>query len=151
LEFATHHGSPQKQAALTGYDNVGNATAILCSYQVNCSISGLVAPVNNPPTVNVGKSGKVYPVKWQLRDATGAFIGALDAVVKIVVQSTSCSAFTNDPTDALESSTIGNTGLRFDRASNVYIYNWATPGKGCYTLLVTLNSGQILTAFFKLS
>lgn len=105
-------------------------------------------PVDNPPTVNLGRTGRTYPLKWQVTDADGAEVTSLAVVDSIKVKAVTCGAFSGDPTDALETTATGTTGLRYD---GQFVYNWKAPAQvGCYELFVTLTDGGVHTANFQL-
>jgi hypothetical protein len=104
--------------------------------------------VDGPPVVNVGKAGKIYPVKWHIVDADGNEVSSLAAVASIRHKAVACGSFSGDPTDALETTASGKAGLRYD---GQYVYNWATPSQpGCYELFVTLTDGGVHSANFRL-
>jgi hypothetical protein len=112
------------------------------------TVSGFLPPVNNPDVVNLGKAGRTYPIKWQLKDADGNFITSLAAIKSITFKPIQCGAFTSVQADALEAETNGKSGLSYDDISNHYRYNWATPSAGCYVLFLSLDTGQVRHAYF---
>ena len=134
-------------------DNAGNTTApVSATYSVNYAFSGFMAPVNNPNTVNTGKAGRslsdqVPADQRERRVHQQPVSRQVDYLPEHQLRH-----FGSDPTDPLETSTTGNSGLQYDSTANQFIYTWATPSAtGCYTLLVTLDSGQVYPAYFNLS
>lgn len=140
-----------KTFTVNATDYAGNTASQSLTYGVGYAFSGFLQPIDNPNTVNTGRAGRTYPVKWQLLDANGAPIGSLAAVSSITYQPTACSAFGSAPSDPLATAATGGTSLRYDATANQYVYNWATPqAPGCYTLFLALDSGQVFPAFFQL-
>ena len=139
-------------------DVAGNVSASASvSYQVHYAVAGggigggaAGGPVNAPPVVNTGKAGRTYSAQWQLQTAQGTPITSLSAIRSVTFKTTSCVSFTGDPTDALEATAAGNSGLSI--SGTIYRYNWKTPSiPGCYTLFVNTADGALLPAYFNLT
>jgi Glycine rich protein len=123
---------------------------VTITYPAPLTFGGFRQPVDNPPTVNTGRAGRTYPVKFQVRDQNGALVTSLAAVTSITHKQVACGAFTGDPTDALETTASGGSSLRFE--GDQFIYNWKTPTTaGCYELFVTLVDGSVHSANFSLN
>jgi hypothetical protein len=137
---------------VTAIDHIGNTSTASRTYTVvaGYTFGGFAQPVDPAPTVNVGKAGKTYPVKFQLFEL-GVPVSDLAAVSGFTYKSTSCDAFNGDAADALETSVSGNTTLRYDATTSSFIYNWKTPtAPGCYALWLTLRTTQQFPAYFQL-
>jgi alpha-tubulin suppressor-like RCC1 family protein len=114
--------------------------------------TGFREPIANKPSVNSGRAGRIYPVKWQLLDRSGETVSSLSIVKSISATPVSCANFGGTTTGTINAETSGSSGLRFDVISNEYIYNWKTPSTpGCYTLSIALDSGEVQEALFNLS
>ena len=98
--------------------------------------------------MNNGVAGRTYPVKWHVTDVDGQEVTTLAAIASLRHKAVSCGTFAGDPTDALEVTATGGTGLRY---SGEFIFNWATPTvPGCYQFFVTLADGGVHIANFRL-
>lgn len=124
-------------------DNADNpqAAPVSVTYGVKAAFNGFLQPIDGH-SVNIGKYGRTYPIKWQLRDSSGALIS--DSAAQLLVgtmtggqKSVSCTSFDLTDTDALEESTTGNTALRYDATSDQFIYNYKAPSSGtCYVFAI---------------
>ena len=133
-------------------DNLVINEAVLAPLPLPYTFSGFQPPINDFPVINIGKAGRTYPVKWQLKDKDGNFVSTLTAVKSVSLASVLCGTFGAASADAIEIETTGETMLRYDTETNQFIYNWKTPRNPlCYMLFITLDTNQVLTAKFNLT
>ena len=138
--------------AVTATDKAGNAQTVTVNYYVRYNFIGFLPPVDNPPVGNVGQAGRTFPIKWQLKDASGKFISDLGVVLYNplrYMQTIGGSPIWDDP---IAGDTSGASGLRYDSASNQYIFTWQTAKSfagNSYELLLELNDGTVHKALFK--
>jgi sugar lactone lactonase YvrE len=120
------------------------------------NFSGWLASIANPPTVNYGKAGRTYPVKWKLA-TNNAYVTQAKNIWFFRYKKVPAATFAADPTLVLPDSSIlagspGDTGIRYDDTDQQFIFNWQTPSEsGSYELdLVLPDSGQSFPAQFNL-
>ncbi|GAB3055368.1 hypothetical protein GCM10027053_15240 [Intrasporangium mesophilum] len=82
-------GAHSFSATATSKD--GQTTTRTVHYSVDYVVTGFAAPIADPPTVNVGKAGRTYPVKWQLQSASGLYVGDLGAITGVTSQKVTCA------------------------------------------------------------
>jgi hypothetical protein len=112
---------------------------------------GFFPPVKTGPAeVNLVKAGSATPLKWQLRDKSGAFISDFAKYTNISYQEISCSGSTL-LSDLGQPDSSGSSGLKV--SGNQYHYNWKTEknmkGK-CYRLNVKLFDSDVHSADFQM-
>jgi hypothetical protein len=99
--------------------------------------AGFLAPVNGD-AVNVGKTGRTYPIKWRLQRHDGTLISDTEAQALVPAmlagqRQTDCDLGLE--TAPLEDAATGGTELRYDAGADQFIYNYKAPQTlGCYVL-----------------
>jgi len=131
-------------------DLAGNAVSVTHSYSVNYGFNGFLSPVDNLPVLNIANAGKSVPVKWQLTDATGAYVSDLSTFVSFLCVPIACDSA---PTDIIteDVSLSNDPPLKYDPLENQFIYKWDTVKgwSGCYQTQLTLADGTRKLAKFK--
>jgi hypothetical protein len=125
-----------------GKDNAGNtAPAVSVTYKVSYVFKGFFPPFTGG-VFGPFKAGSTIPVIWQLKSASGSFVGSLSAITAIqFARNLDCSGAAEGT--PIEADAPGHSGLIYDRFLNVYDFNWKTPrdASGCYTVQVVLDDG----------
>ncbi len=131
-----------KSFTVTATDNAANSASRTVNYTVVYTFSGFQAPLSAGSFGGVFKLGRTLPIKWQLTDATGAFIGTAVATTTLRVDSVLCTG-QGDGTPPFDPGTSGSSGLRYDSTANQYIFNWQTTGlaAGCYNIILDPGDG----------
>jgi hypothetical protein len=144
-------GAKTLTATYSGDTNFATSTGTKV-HNILYTFIGFLSPVDNLPTMNTGKAGRTYPVKWQLKDSSGAYITTLGAIVNNPLRFRQIMCDGSAPQDALPADTSGASGLRYDTTANQYIFTWQTAASfagNCYELMVDLNDGTQHIARFK--
>jgi hypothetical protein len=136
-------------------DNADNAQdPVSVTYTVSATFHGWLQPVDGDGsatgTLNIGKVGRTYPIKWQLKDSSGALLS--DTTAQLLVGTMSggqvkkdCGSFSVTDADTLEESLTGNTSLRYDAISDQFIYNYKAPSTlGCYAFAIKNADGATI-------
>jgi len=131
-------------------DIAGNAATLTHQYSVRYVFEGFLSPLNNLPTTNRGPAGRTFPVKWILRDGTGASISDPAAITGVALVPGACGTVTADVSGELTS--VNASGLMYDPLTGMWQFNWATKKSqvGCWVLEVRLADGNVYRVGFDL-
>ncbi len=142
-------GTPNGVGAFTATCNgaadiAGNLAAPKsASFTVAYGFTGFLMPLNSRGEF---RAGSTIPVKWQLQNTNGAYVGSLSSVqtLRLAYRGT-CSA---EAGAAVDLGTSGNSGLRYDSTSNQFVFNWQTKGLlvGCYDVILALDDTTVHAA-----
>jgi hypothetical protein len=134
----------------TAKDASNNEATASFKVTVSFAFNGFLPPVDGNKTLNAMKAGSTAPIKWQIPDGSGGYISDLSVVNRTTSGVISCVSGSN--LDELEQYATGGTSLRYDTASNQYIYNWQSPKKAgtCYKVVIALTDGSTHEALFNL-
>lgn len=129
-------GSHTIGVVYNGDGSFNGSTSAIITQMTQYTFHGFLPPLNERNT----KQSGVIPIKWQLTDARGSFIGDVATVKSLLVGPVGGSL--------AAPAASGNTALRYDRVANQYIFSWQTKGlkSDDYTISLSLNDGSVHTA-----
>lgn len=136
------------QYAVVGTDLSGASTPHVVPYVVRFAFDGFKQPVENDK-LNVVNAGSTIPLKWQLRDAAGAYQRDLNSVTSITTRANKCPSVTTEPLPNEVSENVA--GLRYDATAEQFVFTLKTQkgwGGTCRTVYVALSDGTVHTAAF---
>ena len=128
---------------VTASDAVGLSAAVTHGFTVESAFNwqGFLAPLSNPPTLNLVPRGALVPIRWQLPDGRGGFVTNTASFASATVGSLSCGGAPSVPLDDTAS---GPSGISYDASTNTFTYNWQTSGNwtGCRRLTIKLRDNR---------
>ena len=101
--------------------------------------------------VNVVRAGRTVPVKYELRDALGAFITDVESFASLTSGAMVCDAAAPE-VEVEATDAAGSTTIHYDAAANQFVYNWKTNAAwagSCRALQLTLDDGTAHLAVFE--
>jgi len=130
------------------YDNSSGGLTYKLVYGAQFPFTGFLSPVDNAPTVNVGKAGSAIPVKFSLGGDRGLGILATGSPASAQV-ACDLSAASDDVETTVSA---GGSSLTYDATVDQYSYIWKTDkawAGTCRELRLTLTDGSVHVAEFK--
>ena len=131
------------QFKVNASDLAGNSSFKINLYSVQYAFGGFINLLP-APAQNTAQSGSTVVVRYQLKDANGAYVSNLASFVSLT--SYTAARLTGVAFgEAEQVSAAGGTTLRYDAITNQFIFNWKTDaswGNSCRLLELTLADGS---------
>lgn len=140
-----------KTFTVASSDVAGNHASSTHDYAVQYAFAGFFNPIRNLPMVNIVRAGRTVPVKYDLRDALGAFITDVGSFASLTSAAMACDASAPD-VEVESTDAAGSTTIHYDLAANQFVYNWKTDAAwagSCRMLQLTLDDGTTHPAVFE--
>jgi probable HAF family extracellular repeat protein len=109
---------------------------------------GFYQPVDNFPTLNKTRAGKIIPIRFSLGRDQG-----LDIFATGYPKSETIPCNSTTPVDAIEETASGKHGLFYNARTDRYEYEWETSStwSGCRQFVMKLKDGSVQRANFSFS
>jgi len=141
----------QKTFTVTATDKAGNQATKTVTYNVVYSHGVDFLPPVNPDGTSCFKLGSTVPIKFQLTDASGAYVSTAVATLEVTYVDPSTGNEVTEDVVSTSAATSGNL-FRYDPTSNQYIFNMGTKRYkvGTYIILARLDDGSTIQETIRL-